>query len=117
MHRKVTKVPESVMKVLENYNWPGNVRELENRLTAAVVRSPGEVLEIDIPETKDTSFSASSEWEWNRPLEDVEKFHIQMVLQNVDGHFGRACDILGILRPTLRKKISDYSLKASFKDE
>ena len=117
VHRKVTKVPESVMKVMENYNWPGNVRELENRLTAAVVRSPGDVLEIDIPEAKDTSLSAPSQWDWNRPLEDVEKFHIQMVLQNVDGHFGRACDILGISRPTLRKKISDYGLKASFKDE
>jgi DNA-binding protein Fis len=48
-----------------------------------------------------------------RRLEDVEAEHIHRVLESVDWHQGRACEVLGISRPTLRKKIRDYKLKES----
>jgi len=117
VHRTVLVVPEKMMRRLENYNWPGNIRELENILTTGVVRSAGSVLELSIPENNTVDAVAPAEWDWNRPMEEAEKQHIQAVLNNVDGHFGKACDILGISRPTLRKKIKDYGLKASFNDE
>jgi len=116
VHRNVTKIPESILRALENYDWPGNVRELENRITAAVIRSPGEFLEIELPDNENKSSKIQTDWDWNRPMEEVEKFHIQEVLKHVDGHFGKACDVLGISRPTLRKKISDYGLKGTFKE-
>lgn len=117
VHRNVTVVPDKLMKRLENYDWPGNIRELENMLTAGVVRSTGNALEVIVPENTPSAAVQTAEWEWNRPMEDVEKQHIQAVLNNVDGHFGKACDILGISRPTLRKKIKDYGLKGTFNDE
>ena len=117
VHGRVTAIAESDMRKLENYDWPGNVRELENILTASVVRSPGNMLQLDPPAKESKPDAEPAEWNWNRPLEDVEKQHIQSVLENVAGHFGRACDILGISRPTLRKKIKDYDLKASFNED
>jgi DNA-binding NtrC family response regulator len=119
VHRNVTVVPDKIIRRLENYNWPGNIRELENLLTTGVVRSVGNTLELDVPESVHSEGvkEEAAEWNWNRSMEEVEKQHIQAVLNNVDGHFGKACDILGISRPTLRKKIKDYGLKGSFNDE
>lgn len=117
VHRNISAVPEVVMEQLKEYDWPGNVRELENLLTTAVVRSPGQTLELDMPMKRVKQAGVVAVENWNRPMEEVEKEHIQSVLNNVNGHFGRACDILGISRPTLRKKIKDYDLKASFNDD
>jgi two-component system response regulator AtoC len=81
---------------------------LENVLTRAVVLSKGEVLEIPslgeeirIPPRNGAMQS----------LREVEAAHIGHVLKDVNWHQGRACEILKISRPTLRKKIRDYRLK------
>jgi two-component system response regulator AtoC len=113
-HRAVTRVPQKILKALMEYPWHGNVRELENRLIAAVIHSPGDVLEMDLPQMEPESKDQVEVDTWKRPLADVEKDHIQRVLDRVDGHFGKACEILGISRPTLRKKIQDYDLKIPF---
>jgi len=109
VHKEVFKVPENAMERLTAYAWRGNVRELENVLTRAVVLSKGEVLEL--PSLEEPPGFARANGFSLRRLEDVEAEHIQKVLDSVDWHQGRACDILGISRPTLRKKIRDYKLK------
>jgi DNA-binding protein Fis len=73
-----------------------------------VVLSKGEVLEL--PSLEEPGLTRANGFSLRR-LEDVEAEHIQKVLDSVDWHQGRACDILGISRPTLRKKIRDYKLK------
>ncbi len=45
-----------------------------------------------------------------RSLAEVEKAHIAQVLATVGGNLGKACEILGITRPTLRKKLEDYGI-------
>ena len=109
VHKEVFKVPDEVMRRLMTYDWRGNVRELENVLTRAVVLSKGQVLELPSLEKPVTGPRANGFS--LRRLEDVEAEHIQRVLDSVEWHQGRACDILGISRPTLRKKIRDYRLK------
>jgi DNA-binding NtrC family response regulator len=52
--------------------------------------------------------TAASPW---RSLDEVEAEHIGLVLGAVEWHQGRACEILGVSRPTLRKKIREYGLK------
>ena len=41
LRREITKVPASVMEMLQAYEWPGNVRELENVIERAMIRSSG----------------------------------------------------------------------------
>jgi two-component system response regulator AtoC len=108
LHRKVTRVPDEVLKRLMQYGWPGNVRELENVLTQAVVRSTGDTLTSDLLGEPTVSSSEKREL---KSLADVEKEHIGWVLIEVDGNLGKACKILGITRPTLRKKMEDYGIK------
>ena len=43
--------------------------------------------------------------------DEVEKEHILKVLRHTGGNYGDTCKILGVSRPTLRKKIADYGLK------
>jgi DNA-binding NtrC family response regulator len=108
LHRKINKIPDQMMKRLVSYDWPGNVRELENVLTQAVVRSTGDTLSLDFfPESV---FPASPKFEL-KSLADVEKEHIETILREVDWNLGRACEILGITRPTLRKKMDNYHIK------
>ena len=44
LRRAITKVPTSVMEMLQGYDWPGNVRELENVVERAMIRSSGDTL-------------------------------------------------------------------------
>ena len=109
VHREVFKVPEDVLGKLVSYPWRGNVRELENVLTRAVVLSRGRVLELP-PHSLDSERTVDATSPW-RSLDEVEAEHIHRVLAAVDWHQGKACEILGVSRPTLRKKIRDYGLK------
>ncbi len=108
LHRQTTKIPEEAMKKLMSYDWPGNVRELENVLTQAVVRSTGDTLSLDyFPETVSPIPSKGK----LKSLADMEREHIETVLIETGGNLGKTCDILGITRPTLRKKMDDYKIK------
>ena len=111
LHRDVSKVPDSVLERLMRYDWPGNVRELENVLTQAVLRSPAHALNLDFWSERPM---ASHNVRELRSLSEMEKEHIEWVLVQVGGHLGKACEVLGITRPTLRKKMEDYGIASSW---
>jgi len=118
LNRKVMRIPDVHLNALKAYDWPGNVRELENVLRRGVILSHSEVLEMDENWLQRKGVAAEI---IQRPresphitplsLEDVEKEHIVRVLEYTGGRYGEACKILGISRPTLRKKLYDYALK------
>jgi two-component system response regulator AtoC len=108
LHRKVTRIPDEVIQRLKSYHWPGNVRELENVLTQSVVRSTGDTLTLDFFGEPITSLSAMRAM---KTLDEIEKEHIEWVLGEVSGNLGKACEVLGITRPTLRKKIEDFAIE------
>ncbi len=115
LNRNVTRIPLEYLKALENYDWPGNVRELENMLRRAMILSRSDVLEIDQCwlEPRQSPFSKAPEPEDRglKSLNDMEKEHILKILRYTGGNYGETCKILGVSRPTLRKKINDYGLK------
>jgi len=111
VHKDVYQVSDESLQQLAGYDWRGNVRELENVLTRAVVLCKGKVL--DIPPLGLETGATRPEGGVLRSLEEVEADHIGKVLASVRWHQGRACHILGVSRPTLRKKIRDYGLKES----
>ncbi len=111
LHKKVTKVPGEVMEALVHYPWPGNVRELENLLTRAVVLSKGDVL---VPEYLPDLFISGKTEEvikGIKPLAQVEFEHVVKVLEFTHWDKGKACELLGVSRPTLREKIKKYQLR------
>ncbi len=113
LHKNVKKIPYEVMEMLQNNEWVGNVRELENILLQAVVLSKGDVLEKEniLLRNKPTSDIIEAEEDVLKlTLADVEKEHIQKVLDKLKWDKPTACKILGISKPTLYNKIHTYGL-------
>jgi len=116
MHKQVRRIPNEYLQAFQTYDWPGNIRELQNVLHRGLILSSGEVLELDeswlqlkkAPVQEIVSQNAATGKLLS--LEEVERDHVSKVLQYTKWNFGEACKILGISRPTLRKKINDYSL-------
>ncbi len=117
LHMQIERVPSRYMDLMKAYPWPGNVRELQNVLRRAMILSNGSVLEIDecwlqAPECRGGTLPGMARAnEPLRSLDEMEKEHILRVLRHTGGNYGEACQILGVSRPTLRKKIGDYGLK------
>jgi two-component system response regulator AtoC len=92
--------------------WPGNVRELENVLTRSVVLAPGNVLLRELlpsPDVRLTPGPSNPQAPTTLPtLAETERVHIFKALEITSGHKGRACQMLGISRPTLERKLRKY---------
>ena len=121
MNRNVTRVSVDVMQALQDYDWPGNVRELENVLIKSVAMSPRDIITADLLPDKIlntipayTPNKKEPEDLSNLSLQAIEKIHINRVLKATNGHKGKACEILGVSRPRLRRLIKQYALSDSF---
>jgi DNA-binding NtrC family response regulator len=109
-------VEPRAMEILMGYAWPGNVRELENVIERAAILAPGDVLQAsDLalhPGTQgaDDGRHGSSILGTAVSVRDVEKVHIQGVLDGVGWNKNIAAKILGISLKTLYTKIQQYNL-------
>lgn len=131
--------PEA-LAVLQAYDWPGNVRELENLIYRSAVMAQGEAILIkDLPEevVKAAGLEPTEEAEESGSgagaasgdaldaayaqlrgetevdlLQAAERAMIARALQETGGELGAAAAILGMTRPTLRKRIEQHGLGA-----
>jgi len=120
--RRILGVSDDVMEAFLCHDWPGNVRELENLLVRAGVMAKGRILEKgDFPELFEKTDLSGSEQAFRLEaggtsrelltLDDVEEQHIRKILQRERGkNKGELCDILGISRPTLERKLEKYGI-------
>lgn len=106
--KRVDHVKEDAMQLLQDYDWPGNVRELENAIERAVVLSKSRTLGSD-----NFSFLRPSPVSIlkARTLREMEKNHIQQILEDCSWNVTKSSKILGINRVTLHKMINRYNLK------
>ena len=104
---------ERAMKALQSYSWPGNVRELRNVIERAVLLSDQRTIGL-----KDLHFdghaNVGSQYLDSRlTLLEVEKQHIERVLQEEQGRVERAAKRLGIPRSSLYQKIKKHRIPTS----
>jgi DNA-binding NtrC family response regulator len=106
--KQVDRVTRDATELLTRYDWPGNVRELENAVERAVVLSQSRTLGI-----KDFAFLQSFSAPLSRPqsLQEVEKQHIQQILEEYNWNVTQASKALEINRVTLHKKIKRFNLE------
>jgi two-component system response regulator HydG len=106
MNRQVPDLTASAREMLETYPWPGNVRELENAIERAMVLSRGPRIDAsDLPLQKEGPVLPAS-----ASLEEVEKVHIERVVNDSRWNLSRAARILDIDRSTLYAKLKRYGL-------
>lgn len=119
----------AAMDRLKTYRWPGNVRELLNvlrrstlfaerdeldgelvrRMIAASVfahgaTAPAFPASVPAPPESSPASGATS-------LADMERTHIERVLQEMGGNITRAATALGIDRRTLQRKLRGYGIE------
>jgi formate hydrogenlyase transcriptional activator len=103
MGRRITWIPTNTMDALCNYSWPGNIRELQNLIERAVIRSPGERLDVPllVSGTQTT-------------LEEAERAHILATLREsrwiLSGPRG-AAQRLGLNRSTLQFRMKKLGIE------
>jgi len=101
----------AVVKVLRSYPWPGNVEELRAAVLEAYVRNPGEAIDVrDLPGVVSDRLSKDGPF---KTLADSEARHIEEALALAGGRKGRAAELLGIDRKTLREKLKTMMPKST----
>ena len=116
LHSNVTHITRDALACMTAYEWPGNVRELENVLMKGIALSHSDtftpellpdyicdIMTIDKPQGAEKQMAELS-------LEEMEKIHVARVLESAAWHKGKACEILNISRPRLRRMINHYNL-------
>lgn len=114
-NKNVVKIGEGVLELLQTHNWQGNVRELENTILQAIVMSKSDVLEkenitLNTRQQAQQTQVMEPMMKQLRSLADLEKFHIDRILNEVRWNKVEASRILDITRPTLNAKIEKYGL-------
>ncbi len=97
---------------LGRYDFPGNVRELQNMIAAAVLVEESDQLRLASvgPALPDVANAANEDQVPLLPLAEIERQHIQRVLQATRGDRAQAAEILGINLSTVYRKIKRLGL-------
>jgi DNA-binding NtrC family response regulator len=131
----VKAIANETLDFLRNYPWPGNVRQLCNVMERALAVADGPVLlpahlPPEIRNHPAQGHLHGTERRQGRerrerhdrrsggtplpPLEALERDHIRRALALTGGQIGRAADLLGIHRNTLRRKLREWVLGGDF---
>jgi transcriptional regulator with PAS, ATPase and Fis domain len=109
--KKIGILAPDLEQRLMQYSFPGNVRELENIIAAAVLQEKGKTLTLGV--TQNLLPYEGPERRKNvelLTLEDIEKRHIEKVLDITAGNRPKAAKILGVNVSTVYRKIEKYGL-------
>jgi two-component system NtrC family response regulator len=110
--RRSLVLSDDAVEALENYRWPGNVRELRSVVQrAALLASDGIVRAAHLRLEQVGGLAAWAPGDGLISLDEMERRHIQLVLEHVAWHQGRAAGILGISPKTLYRKMRGYGLR------
>jgi transcriptional regulator with GAF, ATPase, and Fis domain len=109
MGKTIDAIPANAVEELLTYPWPGNVRELRNVIEHAMIVSRGRKLEFQ------SQVSTLKPAPRLRSLEEVERDHIQSVLQRTGWRVkgaGGAAEILALKPTTLFSKMKKLHIPA-----
>ena len=104
---------ESCIKALQAYSWPGNVRELRNVIERAVLLSDHGTITLRDLNFEGYATVGASFLDSRLTLIELEKQHIERVLQEERGHVEKAAKRLGIPRSSLYQKLKKHQIASS----
>jgi formate hydrogenlyase transcriptional activator len=112
MNRRARWISPSAMDALVSHSWPGNIRELQNLIERAVIRSPGDELQVPLDDLDDeTEIEHALD---GGTLEEAERVHILATLKKtgwvVSGPRGAAAR-LGLNRSTLQFRMKKLGIE------
>ena len=111
--RGEVRLRQDGLDALQSYSWPGNVRELRNVIERAVLLSEQKTIGV-----KDLRFDGRPSTLTYHPSTDLtllelERQHIERVLQEENGRVERAAKRLGVPRSSLYQKLKRHRIAVS----
>ena len=103
-------ISAEALKTLRNYRFPGNVRELSHMIERGILLAKDGMIETKdllIPETGSLYQAKENEL---ISLTELEKRHINRVLEGCKGNKTKAAKVLGISVRNLYRKLEEYEL-------
>lgn len=109
-HKEITQISREAEHFLVNHRWEGNIRELKNTVKSIIPFKTNDTIEL---EDLSSTIVGKAENPKNKlvTLEEMEKNYILKVLKITRFNISRAADILGMNRPRLYRKITQYGLE------
>ena len=107
------RLDQGCIQALQSYSWPGNIRELRNVIERAVLLSDQKHITLN-----DLHFDGHAQvgapfLDSRLTLLELEKQHIERVLQEERGRVEKAAKRLGIPRSSLYQKIKKHQIPVS----
>ncbi|AXY01071.1 sigma-54-dependent Fis family transcriptional regulator [Vibrio alfacsensis] len=116
------------MEAMSEYEWPGNIRELKNLIERCILlgkppahhwrelggkpvitNAPNQTEQNDVqPKSIELSEHSGEGYPNTWTLKDVEKAHIQQIVNLHDGNKSAAARDLGVARKTLERKYKEW---------
>lgn len=111
------QIAPDALEALTRYAWPGNVRELANVLERAQILAENNVITLDdLPENiLELAVPVPASGNPSH-LREVERRHVQAILQQEKGNKVHAAKALGISRRALYRLIAKYHLEGGKPD-
>jgi transcriptional regulator with PAS, ATPase and Fis domain len=107
------RLDQNCIQALQAYSWPGNIRELRNVIERAVLLSEQKHITLnDLHFDGHTQIGAPF-LDSNLTLLELEKQHIERVLQEERGRVEKAAKRLGIPRSSLYQKLKKHQISTS----
>jgi two-component system nitrogen regulation response regulator GlnG len=126
-------IAPEVLEIFQAYSWPGNVRELQGAVKQAMLNASGHLIlpeflpeslrarpiiaalssgneARDLPTLIDRLLPGSDGQLHEKVIAAVERILFTQVLQNTHGNQGKACELLGLNRSTLRHRLRTLGL-------
>ena len=111
--RRIDRVDEGAMTVLQQYDWPGNVRELENTIERAVVLCDGNVISgrtVSIMSAATPQTTGLPSLKLRQNIEWVERETIRRALESSRGVKKDAAELMGISQRALSYYLAKYRI-------
>jgi DNA-binding NtrC family response regulator len=111
--KRIDRVGDEVLAVLQKYEWPGNVRELENTIERAVVLATGPELtasSVSLLGATSTPASGLPSLRLHQNLEWVERETIRRALEHSGGVKKDAAELMGISQRALSYYLAKYRI-------
>ncbi len=96
-NKRINAVSPDYLKLLEQNSWKGNIRELRNVIERSVILTADDTLSIDtLPLEIQYPDTDSSDLATAMALSDIERMHIEKILDYTQGNKAEAARILKI---------------------
>jgi DNA-binding NtrC family response regulator len=107
------RLDDDSIQALKAYSWPGNVRELRNVIERAVLLSGDKNITLNDLQFDGHTQVGAPLLDSRLTLLELEKQHIERVLQEERGRVEKAAKRLGIPRSSLYQKIKKHQIPVS----